>query len=76
MIATEAGWQTAADAGAVRQHLVEHAPVVETTVRVDGGQLVHRAFVAADRVAGFGKIAQLVATFASGVIVMVAYKYG
>ena len=49
MIATEAGWQTAADAGAVRQHLVEHAPVVETTVRVDGGQLVHRAFVAADR---------------------------
>ena len=34
------------------------------------------AFVAADHVAGFGKIAQLVATFASGVIVMVAYKYG
>ena len=34
------------------------------------------AFVAADRVEGFGKIAQLVATFASGVIVMVAYKHG
>ena len=49
MIASEAGWQTVADAGAVRQHLVDHAPVVETTVRVEGGQLVHRAFVAADR---------------------------
>lgn len=34
------------------------------------------AFVAADHVEGFGKVAQLVATFASGVIVMVAYKYG
>ena len=34
------------------------------------------AFVAADHVEGFGKIAQLVATFASGVIVMIAYKYG
>jgi uncharacterized membrane protein YjjP (DUF1212 family)/uncharacterized membrane protein YjjB (DUF3815 family) len=33
-------------------------------------------FVAADRVAGFGKIAQMVATMASGIIVMLAYKYG
>ncbi len=40
------------------------------------GMATGLAFVAADRVAGFGKIAQLVATFASGVIVMVAYKYG
>lgn len=34
------------------------------------------AFVAADRVAGFGRVAQLVATFASGVIVMLAYRHG
>jgi uncharacterized membrane protein YjjP (DUF1212 family) len=40
------------------------------------GMATGLAFVAADRVAGFGKIAQLVATFASGVIVMLAYKYG
>lgn len=40
------------------------------------GMATGLAFVAADRVAGFGKIAQLVATFASGVIVMIAYKYG
>jgi len=40
------------------------------------GMATGLAFVAADHVAGFGRIAQLVATFASGVIVMVAYKYG
>ncbi len=33
-------------------------------------------FLAADRVAGFNKVAQLVATLASGVIVMIAYKFG
>jgi uncharacterized membrane protein YjjP (DUF1212 family)/uncharacterized membrane protein YjjB (DUF3815 family) len=33
-------------------------------------------FVAADRVSGFGKIAPLVATLASGIIVMLAYKFG
>jgi uncharacterized membrane protein YjjP (DUF1212 family) len=33
-------------------------------------------FVAADRVPGFGKVAQLVATLASGMIVMIAYKFG
>jgi uncharacterized membrane protein YjjP (DUF1212 family) len=33
-------------------------------------------FVAADRIPGFGKIAQLVATLASGVIVMLAFKFG
>jgi len=40
------------------------------------GMATGLAFVAADRVAGFGKIAQLVATLASGIIVMLAYKYG
>ncbi len=40
------------------------------------GMVTGLAFVAADRVAGFGKIAQLVATMASGIIVMIAYKYG
>ena len=40
------------------------------------GMATGLAFVAADRVAGFGKIAQLVATMASGIIVMLAYKYG
>jgi hypothetical protein len=49
MVATEAGWQAVTDAGTLRQQLVERAPVVETTLRLDGGQLVHRAFVAADR---------------------------
>jgi uncharacterized membrane protein YjjB (DUF3815 family) len=34
------------------------------------------AFVAADRVPGFGKVAQLVATAASGIIVMIAFKFG
>ena len=33
-------------------------------------------FILADRIAGFSKIAQLVATFLSGVIVMVAYQQG
>jgi uncharacterized membrane protein YjjB (DUF3815 family) len=33
-------------------------------------------FLAADRIAGFGKIAQMVATMASGIIVMIAWKYG
>jgi uncharacterized membrane protein YjjB (DUF3815 family) len=33
-------------------------------------------FLAADRVAGFNKVAQLVATLASGVIVMIAFKFG
>jgi len=33
-------------------------------------------FLAADRIAGFGKIAQLVATMASGIIVMIAWKFG
>jgi len=40
------------------------------------GMATGLAFVAADRVAGFGKIAQLAATMASGIIVMLAYKYG
>jgi uncharacterized membrane protein YjjP (DUF1212 family)/uncharacterized membrane protein YjjB (DUF3815 family) len=40
------------------------------------GMATGLAFVAADRVAGFGTIAQLVATMASGIIVMLAYKYG
>jgi uncharacterized membrane protein YjjP (DUF1212 family)/uncharacterized membrane protein YjjB (DUF3815 family) len=40
------------------------------------GMATGLAFVAADRVAGFGKIAQLVATLASGVIVMLAFKFG
>ena len=40
------------------------------------GMVTGVVFVAADRVAGFGKIAQLVATFASGVIVMIAYQFG
>jgi uncharacterized membrane protein YjjP (DUF1212 family) len=34
------------------------------------------AFIAADRIAGFGKIVPLVATFASGIIVMIAWKFG
>jgi len=33
-------------------------------------------FIAADRSASFTKVAQLVGTFASGVIVMLAYRYG
>jgi uncharacterized membrane protein YjjP (DUF1212 family) len=33
-------------------------------------------FVAADRVPGFNKVAQLVAALASGIIVMIAYKFG
>jgi len=40
------------------------------------GMATGLAFVAADRVAGFGKIAPLVATLASGVIVMLAFKFG
>jgi uncharacterized membrane protein YjjP (DUF1212 family) len=40
------------------------------------GMATGLAFVAADRVAGFGKIAQLVATAASGIIVMLAFKFG
>jgi uncharacterized membrane protein YjjP (DUF1212 family)/uncharacterized membrane protein YjjB (DUF3815 family) len=34
------------------------------------------AFVAADRVAGFGKIVPLVATLASGIIVILAFRFG
>ena len=49
MVATEAGWQAVTDAGSLRQQLVEQAPVVETTLHLGGGRLVHRAFVAADR---------------------------
>jgi uncharacterized membrane protein YjjP (DUF1212 family)/uncharacterized membrane protein YjjB (DUF3815 family) len=40
------------------------------------GLVTGGVFVAADRVAGFGKIAQLTATMGSGIIVMVAYKFG
>jgi uncharacterized membrane protein YjjB (DUF3815 family) len=40
------------------------------------GMATGLAFVAADRVAGFGKIASLVATLASGIIVMLAFKFG
>lgn len=40
------------------------------------GLITGVVFVAADRIAGFDKIAQLVATMASGIIVMVAYKFG
>jgi len=40
------------------------------------GAVTGLVFVAADRVAGFGKIAQLVATLASGVIVMLAFQFG
>ena len=49
MVATEVGWQSVADAGAARQRLLDGAPVVETTLRVAGGALLHRAFVATDR---------------------------
>jgi uncharacterized membrane protein YjjP (DUF1212 family) len=34
------------------------------------------AFIAADRIPGFGKIVPLVATLASGIIVMIAWKFG
>jgi uncharacterized membrane protein YjjP (DUF1212 family)/uncharacterized membrane protein YjjB (DUF3815 family) len=40
------------------------------------GMATGLAFLAADRVDGFGKIAPLVATLASGVIVMLAFKFG
>ena len=40
------------------------------------GMATGRVLVAADRVAGFGKIAPMVATMASGIIVMIAYRYG
>jgi len=40
------------------------------------GMATGLAFLAADRVPGFGKIAQLVATMAAGVIVMLAFKFG
>ena len=40
------------------------------------GTVTGIVFAAADRVAGFGKIAQLIATMASGIIVMIAYKHG
>jgi uncharacterized membrane protein YjjP (DUF1212 family)/uncharacterized membrane protein YjjB (DUF3815 family) len=40
------------------------------------GMATGLAFVAADRVAGFGKIVPLVATLASGIIVMLAFKFG
>jgi uncharacterized membrane protein YjjP (DUF1212 family) len=40
------------------------------------GMATGLAFLAADHVPGFGKIAQLVATLAAGIIVMLAYKFG
>ena len=40
------------------------------------GTVTGLVFVAADRIPGFGKVAQLVATLASGVMVMLAYKFG
>jgi uncharacterized membrane protein YjjP (DUF1212 family)/uncharacterized membrane protein YjjB (DUF3815 family) len=40
------------------------------------GMATGLAFVAADRVAGFGKVVPLVATLASGIIVMLAFKFG
>jgi uncharacterized membrane protein YjjP (DUF1212 family)/uncharacterized membrane protein YjjB (DUF3815 family) len=40
------------------------------------GMATGLAFLAADRVAGFGKIVPLVATMASGIIVMLAWKFG
>jgi len=40
------------------------------------GTVTGLVFVAADRVAGLDKIAQLVATMASGIIVMLAWKFG
>ncbi len=49
MVRTQDGWHTAADAGTVRRRLIDLTPVVETRLRVTGGEVVHRAFVASDR---------------------------
>jgi uncharacterized membrane protein YjjB (DUF3815 family) len=40
------------------------------------GTVTGLVFLAQDRVEGFNKVGQLVATAASGIIVMIAYKYG
>jgi hypothetical protein len=37
-------WHLPAQEAAVRQQLVDHAPVVETLVRIPGGDAVHRAY--------------------------------
>jgi hypothetical protein len=43
-IGAEDRWHHPALESAVRQHLIDDAPVVETAMRVPGGDVVHRAF--------------------------------
>jgi hypothetical protein len=45
-------WHLPSREAAVRQSLVGGAPVVETAMRVPGGDLVHRVWAARDSVAG------------------------
>ena len=40
-------WHLPSRSGAVRQRLVDDSPVVETTMRVPGGEVVHRAWAVA-----------------------------
>ncbi|MDZ7733114.1 MAG: hypothetical protein U5R31_08345 [Acidimicrobiia bacterium] len=42
-------WHLPPREAAVRQRLVDHAPVVETAMRVPGGDVAHRAYGARDR---------------------------
>ncbi|HEX6786881.1 MAG TPA: hypothetical protein VF076_06770, partial [Acidimicrobiales bacterium] len=47
-IAAEDRWHTPAREPAVRQRAVEGVPVVETAVRVPGGDVVHTVYAVAD----------------------------
>ena len=46
-VGAEDRWYLPAREATVRQRSVDHAPVVETVMRVHGGDVVHRAFAAA-----------------------------
>ncbi len=46
-IGAEDRWHLPRTSVTVRQHRIDHTPVVETAMRVPGGDVVHRTFVAA-----------------------------
>ncbi len=53
-IGAEDRWHRSDQEAAVRQHLVDDTPVIETAMHIPGGDAVHRAYVGRDRGADGG----------------------
>lgn len=69
-VGAEDRWHLPSQDVAVRQHLVDHAPVVETRLRVPGGDVVQRAY--ATSAIGGGELVVVEVTNATPVPVAVA----